>query len=90
MLSSLVSGEAMTVIRGVLTGDGWLAWAKLSARFDPRTPAKALMSMLTVMNPKKVKEIRYLSAAVEDWEVKVKGLGESTTSRLTARSNRRS
>jgi hypothetical protein len=75
MLSSLVSGEAMTVIRGVLTGDGWLAWAKLSARFDPRTPAKALMSMLSVMNPKKVKEVRFLSAAVEDWEVKVKGLG---------------
>jgi hypothetical protein len=75
MLSSLVSGEAMTVIRGVVTGDGWLAWAKLNSRFDPRTPAKALMAMLSVMNPKKVKDIRYLSAAVEDWEVKVKGLG---------------
>jgi hypothetical protein len=75
MLSSLVSGEAMTVLRGVLTGDGWLAWAKLNARFDPRTPAKALISMLAVMSPKKVKEIRFLSGAVEDWEVKVKALG---------------
>jgi hypothetical protein len=75
MLSSLVSGEAMTVIRGVISGDGWLAWAKLNARFDPRTPAKALMAMLSVMNPKKVKEVRYLASAIEDWEVKVKALG---------------
>ena len=75
MLSSLVSGEAMTVIRGVLSGDGWLAWSKLNARFDPRTPAKALVAMLAVMSPKKVKEVRFLSSAVEDWEVKVKGLG---------------
>jgi hypothetical protein len=75
MLSSLLSGEAMTVVRGVLTGDGWLAWSKLNARFDPRTPAKALISMLAVMSPKKVKEVRMLSAAVEDWEVKVKALG---------------
>jgi hypothetical protein len=75
MLSSLVSGEALTVVRGILTGDGWLAWAKLCARFDPKTPAKALMAMLSVMNPKKVKDVRYLSGAVEDWEVKVKGLG---------------
>ena len=47
----------------------------MCSRFDPRTPAKALMAMLNVMNPKKVKDVRYLSGAVEDWEVKVKGLG---------------
>jgi hypothetical protein len=70
MLSSLVFGEAMTVLRGVLTGDGWLAWAMLNARFDPRTPAKTLMSMLSVMNPKQVKAVRYLASAVENLEVK--------------------
>jgi hypothetical protein len=75
MLSSLVTGEALTVVRGIFTGDGWLAWAKLCARFDPKTPAKALMAMLSVMNPRKVKDVRFLSGAVEDWEVKVKGLG---------------
>jgi hypothetical protein len=75
MLSSLLTGDALTVVRGILTGDGWLAWSKLCCRFDPRTPAKALMAMLNVMNPKKVKDVRYLSGAVEDWEVKVKGLG---------------
>jgi hypothetical protein len=75
MLSTLVVGEAMTVVRGVVSGDGWLAWSKLNIRFDPRTPAKALVAMLAVMNPKKIKEIRHLAGAVEDWECKVKALG---------------
>jgi hypothetical protein len=70
MLASLVSGEAMTVFRGELS-----CWAKLKACFDPQTPAKALVSMLAVMSPKKVKEVCYLAAAVEDSEVKVKALG---------------
>jgi hypothetical protein len=75
MLSSLVAGEAMTVVRGVMSGDGWLAWSKLNIRFDPRTPAKALISMLAVMSPKKQKDIAQLAAAIEDWEMKVKSLG---------------
>ena len=73
-LTALTTGEAMTVVRGVLDGDGWQAWSRLCIRFDPRTPAKALMSMLTVMSPKKVKDIRYLAGAIEDWEAKVKAL----------------
>jgi hypothetical protein len=75
MLSSLVTGEAMTVVRGVMSGDGWMAWSKLNVRFDPRTPAKALISMLAVMSPKKLKEVSALASAIEDWEVKVKALG---------------
>jgi hypothetical protein len=74
MLSTLVAGEAMTVVRGVVSGDGWLAWSKLNIRFDPRTPAKALVSMLAVMSPKKIKEMRHLAGAIEEWECKVKAL----------------
>jgi hypothetical protein len=75
MLSTLVTGEALTVVRGVVGGDGWMAWSKLSIRYDPRTPAKALVSMLAVMSPKKVKEVRYLAGAIDEWECKVKALG---------------
>jgi hypothetical protein len=75
MLSTLVAGEALTVVRGVMGGDGWLAWSRLSVRFDPRTPAKALIAMLAVMSPKKVKETRLLAGAIEEWECRVKSLG---------------
>ena len=74
VLSSLVTGDAMAVVRGVANGSGWEAWSKLFNRFDPRTPAKALMAMMSVMQPKKVKDVRELPNAVQDWEVKVKNL----------------
>jgi hypothetical protein len=74
MLSSLLTGEAMTVMRGIPNGDGFLAWSRLFNRYDPRTPAKSLMAMMVVMQPRKVKDVRELPGAVEDWEVKVKNL----------------
>ena len=68
MLSSLTTGEAMTVVRGVSGGDGWEAWSRLVNRFDPRTPAKALMAMMHVMQPKKWKDAKELPSAIEEWE----------------------
>ena len=73
-LTSLVSGEALMMVRGVPHGDGWKAWSKLFNRYNPKTPARALMAMMAVMNPRKVKDVRDLSQAVEEWEVKVKNL----------------
>ncbi len=58
LLVSLLSGEALTVVRGVAGGYGWEAWQKLAARYDPKTPARALMAMMTVMQSRKVKDVR--------------------------------
>jgi hypothetical protein len=66
VLSSIVSGDAMTVVRGVASGSGWEAWSRLFNRFDPRTPAKSLMAMMAVMQPKKVKDMRDLPNAMQD------------------------
>ena len=35
-------------------------------RYDPRTPAKSLMAMMHVMQPKKIKDVRDLPTAVRD------------------------
>ena len=66
MLSSLLTGEAMTVMRGIPNGDGFLAWSRLFNRYDPRIPAKSLMAMMVVMQPRKVKDVRELPGATED------------------------
>ena len=71
-LCLLVGGEAMTIVRGVPVGEGWLAWNKIVSRLDPKTPAKALLSMMAATQPKKVRDIRDLPSAIEDWESKVK------------------
>ena len=70
----MATGEAMMFLRGVPSGRGREAWSKLFNRFDPRTPPKMLMCMMIVMTPKKVKDIRELATAVEEWEAKVKHL----------------
>ena len=74
LLVSLVSGEALMVVRGVAGGNGWEAWHRLASRYDPKTPARALRAMMAVMQPKKVKDVREMQAAVEEWEGKVKHL----------------
>ena len=66
----------MTIVRGVPVGEGWLAWNKVVSRFDPKTPAKALLAMMAATQPKKVRDIRDLPSAIEDWESKVKILKE--------------
>ena len=53
ILASMVTGEALVVLRGVPNGQGWEAWSQLFNRFDPRTPAKSLMAMMAVMTAKK-------------------------------------
>ena len=63
LIVTLVSGEALTVVRGV-AGNGWEAWHKLQIRFDPKTPARALRMMMGVMQPKKVKDVRELQSAL--------------------------
>ena len=63
----------MTIVRGVPVGEGWLAWNKIVSRFDPKTPARALLAMMAATQPKKVRDIRDLPSAIES---KVKILKE--------------
>ena len=70
-LTQTVGGEAMTIVRGVECGSGWEAYWKLAKRFDPRTPARALRAMMSVMQPKKITDVRELAKAVEEWEIKI-------------------
>ena len=70
----MTTGEALTVVRGVAGGNGWHAWQQLVIRYNPKTPARALMAMMAVMQPRKVKDVRELQGAVQEWEVQVKNL----------------
>ncbi len=50
VLTSVVTEDAMTVVRGVMDGNGWEVWSRLFNRFDPRTPATTLMAVMSVMH----------------------------------------
>ena len=75
VLCSLTGGEANVVVRGVVQkGAGYCGFAALCAlsqRFNPKTPARVLQFLATVLSPQPVKDVRHLERAVEEWEVKL-------------------
>ena len=74
VLCSLTAGEANVVVRSVVQkGVGYCGFAALcllSQRFNPKTPARILQYLTTVLNPTPVKDVRLLERAVEEWELK--------------------
>lgn len=70
-LCLLTTGEAITIVRGVRAKGGFIAWKKLLSRFAPRTSARRLQSMMTIMRPPKAKDVRSFGKALESWELQV-------------------
>ena len=74
VLVMLTTGEASVVVRSVNDkGAGWCGFAALcllSQRFNPKTPARILQNLTTVLNPTPVKDVRLLERAIEEWEAK--------------------
>ena len=70
VLCTVTSDEPLTIVRSEASMNGFMAWKKMCRRYSPRTPAKALMAMVEVMNPKRVSEITFLPKAIDAWELK--------------------
>ena len=58
---------ALSVIKGVTSFEGFLAWQKLHRKYNPKTVARAVRLMTDVTGPKQVKEIREVEAAITAW-----------------------
>ena len=75
VLCALTSGEANVVVRSIIQkGAGYCGFAALCAlsqRFNPKTPARILQFLSTVLNPPSIKDVRLLERAVEEWEIKI-------------------
>jgi len=75
VLTGLTTGEANSVVRGSINKtarghDGFCALYALNARFNPKTPARALQFFFTVVNPPAIKDVRFIPKAIEDWEAR--------------------
>ena len=75
VVSSLVTGDASTVVRAaVVKGGGkcgFRALRRLTMRFNPKTPAKLLKTLGEVVSPVVAKKVTEVPRVVEEWEVKV-------------------
>ena len=51
LLCMLTKGEANTTVRSAEERNGFVAWAKLYQKYNPKTPARGLMAMQDVVRP---------------------------------------
>ena len=88
VLSLLTKGEANGLVRSCADKNGYTAWKKLYDRYNPKTPASLTAAWREVIRPKKLKDIREASKAIDAWEGKVvmlkKEHGEEPTTGLKA------
>ena len=69
VLCGLTAGDANSVVRGILAKHnmrcGFAAYFMLSVRFNPKTPARALQFLHTVVNPTSIKDVRLTPKGIE-------------------------
>jgi hypothetical protein len=71
LLCSLVTGEAMTIVRGEITMNGFLAWRRIFRRYAPTSPARTLAALMEVMNPPKHTDVGLMHKAIDLWTMKI-------------------
>ena len=74
-LSLTTTGEAQLVVRGTESRSGgfqcgFVALGALVKWFNPRTPGRIFQHLGIVLNPPKIKDVRLLPKAVEEWEAR--------------------
>jgi hypothetical protein len=67
-----VSGEALTIVRGVDSLNGVEAWRRLMKRYSPNTPQRQLVRLMELLTPTKAKNATELANTMEQWELKLR------------------
>ena len=73
IISTMVQGEALQVLHNC-DYNGAEAWRRLSRRYSPSTPLRAMQLMLQVVNPGKAKNVKEIPGIVDKWETRVLAL----------------
>jgi hypothetical protein len=71
LLCSITSGEAMTIVRGETSMNGFIAWRRIYQRYAPSTPARTLSALMEVMSPPKHSDVNLMHKAIDLWTMKM-------------------
>ena len=70
-LTQMTEGEPLSIIQGVEDMSGLTSRRLLFKRFNPKTPARRMRAMMSVMQPQRVKDFRMVPKAITNWELKM-------------------
>ena len=92
VISTMVQGEALQLLHNCdYNGAG--AWRRLSRKYSPSTPLRAMQLMLQIASPGKAKSVKETPNIIDKWESRVlaleRDLKETIDSRMKARSSYR-
>lgn len=73
VITTMVQGEALQLLHNC-DYNGAEAWRRLSKRYSPSTPLRAMQLMLQVVNPGKAKNLKEIPGIVDRWETRVLAL----------------
>lgn len=95
-LARKLSGELFNTLTTLLSGEpsqrlhncnfnGAEAWRKLTKRYSPSTPLRAMQLMLQVVTPEKAKHVKDVPNLVERWETRVLALQRDFREKVSSR-----
>ena len=90
-----LSGELFNVLTTSLEGEplqmlyncnfnGLEAWRRLSKRYSPTTPSRAMQLMLQIISPEKTKDLKHVQSHIDEWESKILALGRDFDEKLSS------
>ena len=91
-----MSGELFNILTTSLEGEplqtlyncnfnGLEAWRRLSKRYSPTTPLRAMQLMLQISRPEKTKDLEHVQTHIDRWESKILALGRDSDEQLFER-----
>ena len=83
VLFMMTSGEAVALVQSVPDLDGLAAWQKLHRNYNPRTLARVMQRIMSVVTPPRLSDVKSLVTMVEEWEKRIKELESDTNEKIT-------
>jgi hypothetical protein len=87
LLCTVVKGEALMILKGVDEYQGFKAWSKLYAKYNPKTTARAIKLLSEICSPGVVKSAHEVDGAVQRWKSKLRLMEKEFDEKLGERMN---
>ena len=84
-LAMTVKDDALAIIQGTTTVNGYEAWTRMVARDVPNHPATAVVVVMRVMSPQTPKGLKELGSTIETWELQLNALAKENDKSLSPR-----
>ena len=85
ILCTVCKSEALSIVRSEEGMQGFQTWHKLHLSYNPRTMARAMMTMVEAVCPPKISHLTNFEVSVRAWEEKLRVLERGVEERVSSK-----